>query len=69
MNVRSKRSLELFRYVGQVLFRGFEVAHPTSVYEILRTNSPFVRMLLDHHLDAWLAEAKMNPENKLNKLD
>ncbi|MBW1871849.1 MAG: hypothetical protein JRJ19_07280, partial [Deltaproteobacteria bacterium] len=60
--------VEVFCYVGQVLFRGFEVNRPTPVYEILRPDSLFVRLLLKHHLNEWLAEAFQNPECKLESL-
>ena len=59
---------ELFRHVGQVLFRGFEVSRPTPVYEMLRPNSPFARMLLIHHVDDWMKEAQENPSCKLENL-
>jgi len=61
-------NVEMFRYVGQVLFRGFEVSRPTPVYEILRPQSPFVRLVVKHHLDAWFEEAQRNPEIKLEGL-
>ncbi len=60
---------EMFRYVGQILFRGFEGTRPTPVYEILRPESPFVRMLRKHHLNTWLLEARQNPECKLEGLN
>jgi hypothetical protein len=60
--------VEVFRYVGQVLFRGFEVNRPTPVYEILRPDSLFVRLLQKHHLNEWQAEAFQNPECKLESL-
>jgi hypothetical protein len=60
---------QLYRYAGQVLFRGFEVTRPTRVYEILRADSPFTRLLLQHHLQDWLIEAEQNPACRLDSLD
>jgi hypothetical protein len=65
---RDTPELEMFRYVGQVLFRGFEGTRPTPVYEILRPDSPFVRMLGQHHSADWLAEAQQDPACKLEGL-
>lgn len=64
----AQKGEELFRYAGQVLFRGFEVAHPTRVYEILRADSPFAQLLRRHHLQDWLAEAEQNPACRLETL-
>jgi len=60
--------VELFRYVGQVLFRGFEGTQPTPVFVILRTDSRFVRLLSRHHLRQWVDEAQQNPESKIEQL-
>jgi hypothetical protein len=59
---------ELFRYVGQVLFRGFEVTRPTRVYEILRPEEQFSGLLLERHVQDWLAEADQNPACRLEDL-
>jgi hypothetical protein len=67
MNARGKEE-ELFRYAGQVLFRGFEVTHPTRVYEIIRSGSPFTKLLSQHHLQDWLVEAEQNPACRLDGL-
>jgi len=64
----SIEEVEIFRYVGQILFRGFEVTRPTPVYEILRQRSPFLQLLIRHHVPAWLKEASANPECKIEKL-
>ncbi len=64
----SGRPEEVFRYAGQVLFRGFEVTRPTRVYEILRADGPFVQLLMKHHLQDWLAEAEQNPACRLETL-
>jgi hypothetical protein len=60
--------VEVFRYVGQVLFRGFEVTRPTAVFEILRPDSPFMRLLAKHHLEAWLENLSLRPERRLEGL-
>jgi len=60
---------ELYRYAGQVLFRGFEVTRPTRVYEILRAETPFTQLLSEHHLQDWLIEADQNPACRLESLD
>ena len=64
----SGQGTELYRYAGQVLFRGFEVTRPTRVYEILRPDGPFTRLLAEHHLQDWLTEAEQNPACRLNEL-
>jgi hypothetical protein len=46
----------VFRLAGEVTFRGFEGWRPTRVYEILRPEGAFCRMLQQHHLVAWLQE-------------
>lgn len=67
MDARGKGE-ELFRYAGQVLFRGFEVTRPTRVYEILRSDSPFTKLLSQYHLQDWLVEAEQNPACRLDGL-
>jgi hypothetical protein len=49
---------DLFRYVGELVFRGFEIHQATAVYEIVRKNSPFYLLLEMYHLRAWYEEAK-----------
>jgi hypothetical protein len=60
--------VEVFRYVGQVLFRGFEVTQPTYVYEILRPDSPFVRLLAKHSLERWVEALRPQPDRRLEGL-
>ncbi|HEY3449771.1 MAG TPA: hypothetical protein VGK67_25680 [Myxococcales bacterium] len=48
----------LFRRAGQVQFRGFEAKSPTSVWELLRPDSPFALLLAQKHLPLWTAEAR-----------
>jgi len=66
--VSGGKDAEVFRYAGQVLFRGFEVTRPTRVYEILRGDSQFGRLLFKHHLQDWLIEAEQNPACRLDSL-
>ncbi|MBN1255829.1 MAG: hypothetical protein JXA50_11195 [Deltaproteobacteria bacterium] len=49
---------DLFRYVGDLVFRGFEIHNATAVYEIVRKNSPLYLLLERHHLEEWYREAK-----------
>ncbi len=44
----------IFRKVGRLVFKGFELGGTTSVYEILKKNSDFYKMILEHHFNAWL---------------
>src|SRR4030043_528096 len=53
---------DLFRHVGELVFRGFEIHQATAVYEIVRKNSPFYLLLERHHLRAWYEEAKAKNE-------
>ena len=46
----------IFRKVGRLVFKGFELGGTTSVYEILKTNSDFYKMILEHHFNAWLED-------------
>ena len=49
---------DLFRHVGELVFRGFEIHQATAVYEIVRKNSTFYLLLERHHLRAWYEEVK-----------
>jgi hypothetical protein len=49
---------DLFRYVGELVFRGFEIHQATAVYEIVRKNSLFYLLLERYHLMTWYEEAK-----------
>ncbi len=51
----------VFRYAGQVQFRGFEAKTPTAVYELLRPDTEFSRLLLQKHLKLWVADARNAP--------
>ena len=53
---------DLFRYVGELVFKGFEIHQATPVYEIVNKNSPFYLLLERHHLKAWYKEAKEKPD-------
>jgi hypothetical protein len=48
----------VFHRAGQVQFRGFEAKRPTTVYEMLRPDSPFSLLLVQKHLALWSAEAR-----------
>ncbi len=49
---------DLFRYVGELVFKGFEIHQATAVYEIVRKNSSFYHLLEKHHLREWHQEAR-----------
>jgi hypothetical protein len=50
--------VEGFSKSGEVVFKGFESAKPTVVYEILDNEGPFFKALKTYHLRTWLEEAK-----------
>ncbi|MBI5874831.1 MAG: hypothetical protein HZB81_03130, partial [Deltaproteobacteria bacterium] len=43
---------------GEVIFKGFESATPTIVYEIVNKDSEFSKLLLAYHFDKWHEEAQ-----------
>jgi hypothetical protein len=49
---------DLFRYVGELVFKGFETYQATAVYEIVRKTSSFYLLLEKHHLGTWHRQAK-----------
>jgi hypothetical protein len=51
-------TVEGFALIGEVVFKGFESAPPTVVYEILDNEGPFFRALNAYHFSKWRAEAK-----------
>ena len=51
-------SIEAFLRSGEVIFKGFEAARPTVVYEIIDGEGEFFKALETHHLAGWLEEAK-----------
>jgi hypothetical protein len=48
----------VFRFSGHVHFRGFEAKRATGVYELLRREGAFFKLLVQHHLKDWLNEAR-----------
>lgn len=48
----------IFRLAGHVHFRGFEAKRATAVYELLRPNSAFMKLVAQHHLRGWVNEAR-----------
>jgi hypothetical protein len=48
----------VFRLAGHVHFRGFEAKRATGVYELIRKEGQFFKLLATHHLKSWLAEAR-----------
>jgi hypothetical protein len=55
----------LVRYVGELVFKGFELHQATAVYEIVRKTSPLYLLLERHHLMAWYMEAREKAEGAL----
>ncbi len=56
--VNDHLQFDLLRYVGELVFKGFELHQATAVYEIVRKNSPLYLLLERHHLMTWYKEAK-----------
>jgi hypothetical protein len=49
---------DLFRYVEELVFKGFSLHQATTVYELVRRNAPLYILLERHHLLTWYREAK-----------
>lgn len=54
--------IEAFHRSGEMVFKGFEAAPPTVVYEILNVEGELFRALLKHHFRQWLEESKADRE-------
>ncbi|GEM_PF-1692274 len=52
------KQIDVFCKAGEIIFKGFESAIPTIVYEIVNKDSDFSKLLLAHHFDKWHEEAK-----------
>ena len=52
------KQIDVFCKAGEIIFKGFESATPTIVYEILNKDSDFSKLLLAYHFDRWYEEAK-----------
>ncbi|MBI3752747.1 MAG: hypothetical protein HY266_01715 [Deltaproteobacteria bacterium] len=50
--------IEVFCKAGEIIFRGFESASPTVVYEIVNKDSEFFKLLVHNHFDTWYEEAQ-----------
>lgn len=53
---RNRENPLIFRYAGDLVFRGFENKGSTGIYELLKFDSPFYQLLLQHHVPDWLQE-------------
>jgi len=62
---REKGLAEIFYRAGELTFRGFEAAPPCGVYEMLNPEGEFFNVLWDHHIGAWIEEAKDAGEEPL----
>lgn len=54
----NRLSFDLFRYEGELVFKGFEAHKATGVYEIIRKDSPPSHLLEEYHLVPWYKEAR-----------
>jgi hypothetical protein len=55
---KAVETVEGFLRSGEVVFKGFESAKPTVVYEILDNEGPFFKGLQTYHFNEWLEGAK-----------
>ncbi|MBI5902467.1 MAG: hypothetical protein HZB84_03155 [Deltaproteobacteria bacterium] len=46
-----------------MVFKGFEAAPPTVVYEILNVEGELFRAILKHHFRQWFEESKAAKES------
>jgi len=49
---------DIFRHVGELIFKGFETQKATAIYEIIRKDSSFYHLLGKYHLAVWYKEAR-----------
>jgi hypothetical protein len=56
--VDGQLQFDLFRHVGELIFKGFSLHQATAVYELVRRNSPLFMLLERYHLPAWHQEAR-----------
>ena len=52
------KQIDVFCKAGEIIFKGFESATPTIVYEIVNKDSDFSKLLLAYHFDKWHEEAR-----------
>jgi hypothetical protein len=52
------KQIDVFCKAGEIIFKGFESATPTIVYDLLNKDSGFSKLLLAYHFDRWYEEAK-----------
>ncbi len=58
------KQIDVFCKAGEIIFKGFESATPTIVYEIVNKDSEFSKLLLGHHFDKWHEEAQKAASGK-----
>lgn len=51
-------TLKIFSKRGTIVFKGFEEAMPTTVYEVIDDSSEFFNMLVSRHFNKWYSEIK-----------
>ncbi len=47
----------VFRRVGRLAFKGFELGGAVTVYEILKKDTDFFKLVYEHHISRWIEEA------------
>ncbi len=53
--------VDIFSKIGSVTFKGFEMAPPTEVYEILDREGDFYKLIMNRHFERWHEEAVAKP--------
>ena len=56
--------VEGFARIKDIVFKGFETARPTSVYEMIDDNGEFFRSLMKHHFEGWHGAAREASEQR-----
>lgn len=54
----AKGPVYVFRFAGELTFRGFEASHSTSIYEMLKPRSLFHQGVMRYHMPAWRQQLK-----------
>lgn len=54
--------IDIFNNSGRLIFRGFEAASPTTVYEMLDRDGEFYKALVERYFKGWFEEAKEKDE-------
>ncbi len=49
--------VDIFCKIGEVIFKGFEMAPPTVVYEMMNREGDFYKLIMRHHYERWVQDA------------